>query len=271
MKPSWKTTLCNLHWQRETSDELLMTYEAIIFDLDETTIANKPDAMPSKCLVKAIRAAQGTFKLCAATGRPITNAKKILDSLSLADPCVISAGTQIADPRSGKILWEYDIEPNDAQRILNICKLYPYELIVRNELMGSAQHEIDGAVNVMYLMQCNEADGEAIMKELAKIPTITASGVISWTGKDIDVHITHRDATKEHAIAKLLELIGVSKAKAIGVGDANNDVHLFKAVGLKVAMGNATDLLKSQSDIVCDTVGNDGLAKFIEVQLRTQK
>lgn len=248
-----------------------MSYEAIIFDLDGTAVPNAQAALPSARLVTAIRAAEASFKLCAATGRPITNAKGILDGLGLVDPCVISAGTQIINPQSGEILWECDIEPDDVTQILEICSPYPYELLIRNELMGegspAAQHEIGGPVNVMFLMQCGQDDGETIMKKLASIPTISASGVLSWTGKDVDIHITHRDATKEHAIAKLLDIIGVSKEKTIGVGDGNNDVHLFKAVGFKVAMGNATEVLKSQADYVCGSVDDDGLAIFIENQL----
>lgn len=245
-----------------------MSYEAIIFDLDGTAIPNTQDVLPSQRTVDAIRLAEQSFKLCAATGRPITNAKKILDALGLVDPCIISAGTEIVNPQSGEVLWEFDIEADDVQAVLEVCKPYPYELLVRNELVGegspAAQHQIDGPVNVMYLMQCEEAEATTILDKLSQIPAISASGVPSWTGKDVDIHITHRDATKEHAIAKLLELIGVKKEKAIGVGDANNDIHLFKAVGLKVAMGNATDQLKAQADVVCDTVDNDGLAKFIE-------
>jgi hypothetical protein len=245
-----------------------MTYEAIIFDLDGTAIPNTQDVLPSVRTIEAIKTAEKQFKLCAATGRPISNAKKILDSLGLVDPCVISAGTEIVNPRTSEVLWEYDIEHSDVNGILEVCKPYPYELLIRNELVGegspSAEHQITGPVNVMYLMKCGEDEAKQILKKLAYIPTISASSVISWTGKDIDIHITHRDATKEHAIAKLLEIIGVTKEMTIGIGDGNNDVHLFKAVGLKVAMGNATELLKSQADIICDTVNNDGLAKFIE-------
>lgn len=47
-------------------------------------------------------------------------------------------------------------------------------------------------------------------------------------------------------------------------GYTNNDTHLFKAVGLKVAMGNATPLLKSHADVVCNAVNDDGLAEFIQ-------
>jgi len=244
-----------------------MTYEAIIFDLDGTAIPNAQDVLPSEFLIETLEKAESSFKLCAATGRPITNARKILDALGLKDPCVISAGTEIVDPQTGDVLWEFDIEPHDVQQVLEVCKPYHYELLIRNELMGEGSKAegrvVTEPVNVMYLMQCGENDAKEIMGKLAKIPTISASGVTSWTGKDVDIHITHRDATKEHAIVKLLEILGVPKEKTVGIGDANNDFHLFKAVGLKVAMGNATDLLKSQADVIADSVENDGLAKFI--------
>lgn len=247
-----------------------MKYKVIIFDLDGTAIPNKPNGMPSDRLIKAIESAPDSLLLCAATGRPITNAKPILDTLKLTNPCVISAGTQIADPKTGEILWEATINESDVEKIIEICKPYHYELLIRNELMGegssAAEKVIDGHVNVMYLMGCGEADSQIILEQLNQIPDITAAGVISWTHEGVDIHITHREATKEHAIEELLKMLNVSKEESIGVGDANNDIHLFKAVGHKVAMGNATDLLKSQADEVCESVDEDGLAKLIESQ-----
>jgi HAD superfamily hydrolase (TIGR01484 family) len=245
-----------------------MNTKAIIFDLDGTAIPNTPNGMPSSRLVKAIQAASPSLILCAATGRPITNAKSILDALQLKHPCVISAGTQIADPVSGEILWEAAIDKSDAEAIIEVCKPYHYELLVGNELMGEGsaarEKQVTGSVNVMYLMGCAEADAQIILQKLGEISGITAAGVTSWTHEGIDIHITHREATKEHAIAELLKMLDITKEDAVGIGDANNDVHLFKAVGYKVAMGNATDLLKSQADEVCDSVDEDGLAKFIE-------
>jgi HAD superfamily hydrolase (TIGR01484 family) len=245
-----------------------MQYKALIFDLDGTAIPNVPNGLPSDRVVKAIANSESKLKFCAATGRPITNAKPILDKLKLVYPCIISAGTQIIDPQTGQVLWEASLEDEDVTAVLKICKPYHYEILIRNELMGegapAAQRTISESVNVMYIMQCSEADGQAILEDLAKLPNITAAGVLSWTGEGLDIHVTHRNATKEHAIAELLKMLGVSKEETIGVGDGNNDTHLFKGVGRKVAMGNATQLLKSQADIVCDTVEKDGLAKFIE-------
>lgn len=247
----------------------IMQYKAIIFDLDGTAIPNKPNGMPSQRLVDAVEQAQGKIKLCAATGRPITNAKAILTALNLQDPCVISAGTQIVDPATDKILWEASLEPADVTAILNICKPYHYEVLIRNELMGdgssaATRQPIDGHVNVMYVMGCAQPDADAILAELEKLPNVTAAGVLSWTHEGIDIHITHKEATKEHAIAELLKILGLSKDEVIGVGDADNDVHLFAGVGYKVAMGNGTDRLKGLADKVVDTVDDDGLAKVIE-------
>lgn len=245
-----------------------MQYEAIIFDLDGTAIPNIPNGLPSKRLTSAIQAAKSRIKLCAATGRPITNAKPILDGLDLDSPCVISAGTQIVDPKTEEILWEATLDQTSVQAILDICEPYHYEVLARNELIGegkrASERIADDHTNVLYIMGCAEADAEAILEKLTNVDTITAAGVTSWTHEGVDIHITHVNATKEHAIAKLLDILNIDKTKTIGVGDANNDIHLFKAVGHKVAMGNGTDVLKAQADEICDGVDNDGLAKLIE-------
>jgi HAD superfamily hydrolase (TIGR01484 family) len=243
-----------------------MKYKAIIFDLDNTAIPNKPNGMPSQQLIDAIAKAQGSLRLCAATGRPITNAKAILSALKLKDPCVISAGTQVINPLTDEILWQVNIDAADVAKILAICKPYRYE-IFKNEIMeGSTASDLDaieGNVNVLYIMGCARADAEAIFKELDKIPSITAAGVTSWTHEAIDIHVTHRSATKEHAVGELLRILGLNKDEVIGVGDADNDVHLFAGVGYKVAMGNGTNKLKSLADEVIGSVDNDGLAKLI--------
>ena len=243
-------------------------YKVIIFDLDGTAIPNKPNGMPSKKLIKAVAKYKSNIKLCAATGRPIANAKPILDALQLEEPCIISAGTQIVLPQKGKIIWEAAIESDDVNKVLETCSPYHYELLIKNELIGegdkASNRTIDEHVNVMYLMGCAEPDATEILNKLNQISTVTASGVKSWTHEGIDIHITHVNATKEHAILELLKNLGINKAESVGVGDANNDIHLFKSVGHKVAMGNATELLKSKADEICDDVDSDGLAKLIE-------
>jgi hydroxymethylpyrimidine pyrophosphatase-like HAD family hydrolase len=248
-------------------NEEIMGYKAIIFDLDGTAIPNKANAQPSTDLIQAIYEGQKTLILSAATGRPFPAAKDILQTLELASPCIVAAGTQIVNPQTSEVLWEAQIEDSDIQEILLICHPYHYQIKIRDEPLGkgkpAADRDIHGSVNVLYVIGCAPADAKDILERLASIPTVSASGVISWTGNGIDIHVTHRDATKEHAVAELLRILGIVRNDVIGVGDGDNDIHLFNAVGLKVAMGNATDLLKSLADAVCDSVEDEGLAKII--------
>jgi HAD superfamily hydrolase (TIGR01484 family) len=243
-------------------------YKAIIFDLDGTAIPNAYDAMPSPAVTSAIAKGQPKLKLAAATGRPITNAKPILDALKLTDPCVIAAGTQVINPQTGEILWQALLDDASVEKILEICRPYSCEVLMNNELLGegrpAAERQPLKNVNVMYAMEVTPSDCEQILAELNKVPGISASALLSWTGRGLDIHISHREATKEHAVGEALKMMGVLKEEAIGVGDNDNDVHLFNAVGLRVAMGNATDKLKALADKVIESVDDDGLAKLIE-------
>jgi hydroxymethylpyrimidine pyrophosphatase-like HAD family hydrolase len=246
-----------------------MSTKAIIFDLDGTAIPNQPDGRPSARLINAVKNAPPSLKLAAATGRPTGNAWPILHELGLTNPCAISGGTQVIDPVTKDTLWEALIPPAAVEAVLQICRPYHHELVIRNELMGegtpaSQRPAIEGHVNVMYLMQVPADDTDAITKALADVPGITCAALLSWAGRNFDIHITPADGTKEHGITEVLRRIGVSKADTTGVGDADNDVHLFHAVGHKIAMGNATPTLKKLADQVIASVSDDGLAKLIE-------
>lgn len=76
--------------------------------------------------------------------------------------------------------------------------------------------------------------------------------------------ISHPDAKKSTAVEYLCKLWNIEKEEVLTIGDQNNDIELLKAGGVKVAMGNATDELKSCADYVTDTVVNDGFVKAVE-------
>ena len=57
---------------------------------------------------------------------------------------------------------------------------------------------------------------------------------------------------------------GLEKEEILTIGDQNNDIALLQAGGLKVAMGNATEELKSIADHITDSVYEDGFVKAME-------
>ena len=59
------------------------------------------------------------------------------------------------------------------------------------------------------------------------------------------------------------ELLSLDPKLSVAVGDSLNDAAMLKYAATSVAMGNATDEVKSMCDIITDTVENDGVAKLI--------
>lgn len=250
-----------------------MKRSAIIFDIDGTAIDSPSQKVPSDRLIEAVRAIESDYYVCAATGRVWSFAKPILRGLALVDPCIISAGTQICNPATGEILWQCDIDSLDMEAVLAAAKEFPHYKVLYNDndedayLNGGievANLELDQPVYFFELIFVPQSIAPEIVAQLSTIEGIAVTLAVAQRAGFNDIHITNRNATKEHAVAELLKILNVGRDNTIGVGDGHNDIHLFKAVNHKVAMGNAVDALKSISDETIGLVIHDGFAEYLE-------
>ena len=66
---------------------------------------------------------------------------------------------------------------------------------------------------------------------------------------------------KQTAIELVLNKLKMTKADAISIGDANNDLAMFRACGYNIAMGNGTDELKAAANEITTDVDHDGIAE----------
>jgi Cof subfamily protein (haloacid dehalogenase superfamily) len=76
--------------------------------------------------------------------------------------------------------------------------------------------------------------------------------------------VTHKDANKGAVAAYLSAHLAVPAEEIATIGDQPNDVLMFKRSGLSIAMGNASDQVKSQADVTTDSYNDEGFAKAIE-------
>ncbi|WP_190973012.1 HAD family hydrolase [Bifidobacterium rousetti] len=60
------------------------------------------------------------------------------------------------------------------------------------------------------------------------------------------------------------DLYGVDIADTVAIGDSENDTEMIETAGVGVAMGNATDGIKSVADWVTTAVDDDGIAHAFE-------
>lgn len=249
-----------------------MPQRAIITDLDGTAVDTPQNRLPSPRLIAAVQALQPSYVVTAATGRPWSFAQPILEALKLTAPCIVAGGAQIRQPQTGKVMWQMNITPSALQEILAVCNQNPENAVVFNDIpeayssVAIPLRDFHPTEPIYFFAQIylTPCQAEQTHAQLQAIPSITSILTPSEIPNLINVYATHAEATKEHAVAKLQELLSVTPADTIGIGDGSNDVHLFAAVGTKVAMGNAVPVLKAAADKVIGSVAADGLAEFFE-------
>lgn len=94
-------------------------------------------------------------------------------------------------------------------------------------------------------------------EELSRLPPIPGTKYTRWHRGGIDMIAD--SGGKAVGIGKLLDHYGIKKEEAIAFGDAENDLDMFRAVGIAVAMGNASDAVKAQADYVTTDIDDDGI------------
>jgi len=247
-----------------------MIYKAVIFDIDGTAVANAQYAKPSKRLIDVVQKAKMKAHICAATGRIWSTARWVIEPLQLTAPCVICAGAEIIDPVSQKIIWKKYMNKQQVSEVLQIARTYQYKTFCASELISYPKLTKlllqDESIIIIDNIPIEEK--EQIKKKLFSIPNIDIHEAPAYINGTVCFNITHVDATKFQALHELTVLLDIKKEEIIGVGDGDNDLPLFDSVGLKIAVGNATEKLKAAADEIVADADKDGLAQVIQKYIR---
>jgi Cof subfamily protein (haloacid dehalogenase superfamily) len=75
--------------------------------------------------------------------------------------------------------------------------------------------------------------------------------------------VTHPQANKGAVVGTLSKLLNIPREQIATIGDMPNDILMFRQSGLSIAMGNASDEVKGQANVVTGSNDNDGFAKAV--------
>jgi Cof subfamily protein (haloacid dehalogenase superfamily) len=75
--------------------------------------------------------------------------------------------------------------------------------------------------------------------------------------------VTHPNANKGAVVLTLAKLDKIAPEEIATIGDMPNDVLMFRKSGFSIAMGNASDEVKSQASVVTDSNQDEGFAKAV--------
>ncbi len=246
-------------------------------DLDGTVvpIASIDGREISRATKEAIARAQTQgLLLAAATGRPWEFAKTIIQALELKAPCIIEGGARIIAPDTEKTLWGTYLDDEAARSALDIVKREAKTATVAFE--GEHTQPILQALpietvnwlpkrnRIVYFLGIDKAVARRIARAINDKSYAAAHVTPSWHGDLLDVHVTHPEGTKEHALSIWHGLVHINKSETIAMGDSANDIPLFQSAGFKVAVKNASPELKKLADYIAPAQENEALRHVIE-------
>ena len=255
----------------------------IVSDIDGTILNEK-----CECSLKvraALNAAvQKGIKVVLATGRMFMGADPVRADLGLNTPVICYQGAMVR--QGDNILYQNAVVHDLAREIIDISRNKGFHLNLYNndtliveddnkkymedytkgrfttyKAVKSFDDVALGDVSKLLCITYDENEIIALQKELSE----------QYKGKLAIVRshkyyleFTDINATKGNAMNFLKELWNIKKEEVFASGDQDNDYDLLLNAGVKIAMGNASEKLKSIADYICPTIHKDGLAAAIE-------
>ena len=255
--------------------------KAIFFDIDGTLFDNSARRFSpgSVAALKSLKERRPDVLLFLSTARPYDSFRRIgtLDLGIPWDGYIASSGSLVTwDER---IVHMDEIDPLDVRVFIKSARILclSFEIVMAKERIRIGGDTPEALEFYSHFEEGNPPTrpyrGEqAIAMNLFSPPSTDALiqrmnprlTFDRYTPFSVDV--ISRPHDKGPAVSLLLSELGISKEEAMGFGDDVMDLGMARAVGTFVAMGNAKEELKKESDYVARPVFEegvlDGLQKF---------
>lgn len=104
------------------------------------------------------------------------------------------------------------------------------------------------------MLGCRAEDHRCLMEGVQN------AKITAWWDRAVD--IIPLSGGKGLGVREVLEYYHMDSSEAIAFGDGNNDIDMLRAVGVSIAMGNASEELKQMADGVCGSAAEDGIYHY---------
>ncbi|XID94833.1 HAD family hydrolase [Paenibacillaceae bacterium WGS1546] len=250
----------------------------IVFDLDGTLLDSRKQVSARnqeairKCHASGIKIVYATARPPRAVAELLPTSLRQIGSMVFYNGALIrcihtgiEAHETIPPALASAILDEVYQHHPDADMSLEVDDIWfshkPYDAETLMNVKGAPVvvplEEMKRLAATKILLSGNSAAGERFRKFEHEVNIVV-------TDRGTLAQISSKNASKESAVAKLCEAMGISMQEVMAFGDDANDIGLFRACGWPVAMGNAIDELKASAKVIADTNDRDGVAKVLE-------
>lgn len=261
----------------------------LALDMDGTLLDNQKE-IPQAHIAAIHQAIKAGVKLVLCTGRPLVGVKPYYEKLGLTQEneyVIVDNGCAIHQTEDWKLVNWRQLSKEDIIFLDQISKQTPAQytlfdeeryLVVDEEpnnlvtydaslvfttptqiSLEEALHPDTIMFQAMFLAQPEELDSFE-----AQFGDVLSQRFSAVRSQPVIFETMPKGTTKATALKELTEKLGFLPEEVMAIGDANNDIEMLEFAGLGVAMGNASDYVKSLADAVTDSNEENGVATAIE-------
>lgn len=245
----------------------------VFFDIDGTLFKMHTNEMSPRTLETLQKLRAKGIKICIATGRSPMGLPK-LEGIGFDAYLTYNGSYCYANDST---IFSNSIPKEEVKQILcNAAKMKkPVTIALKSEMVSNGVDkdlEYYMAVENLDLNVSDEFDQKVkdevyqVMlacgpQEYAQIlEDVKNAKIATWWDRAVD--IIPANGGKGMGIEHVLAYYGFDKSEALAFGDGNNDIEMLQAVGIGVAMGNASEELKAVADEICGDVAEDGIYQY---------
>ncbi len=259
------------------------TIRLVVSDIDGTLVTSEKSLTPG-AISAAKRLAEAGIALSLVSSRPPIGFAMLTGPLELRHPLGAFNGGALVNPDLSVI--EQVFVPEDAARIAIetfaafgvdawlFADAAWYVLDPKGAYVPKERHTIQAEPVVVasfepYVGRVGKlvgstSDAALLMACEEKLAAALDRSASAKRSQAYYLDVTPAVATKGHAVKAIAARLGVPLSAVAVIGDMSNDLPMFDVAGLAIAMGNATDAVKSAARFTTETNENDGFAVAME-------
>mgnify|MGYP005810832415 CR=1 FL=1 len=255
----------------------------VLADVDGTLVNEEKELTPrARDAVVALQRAGIHFAIT--SGRPPLGMAMLLDPLALKTPIAGFNGGLFVN-NDFTILTQKTVPPDVARRAVDLVRDHGLDawvycgndwLVTKRDaphvaheawtvkfeplVVRNFDDRLDRAAKIVGVSD----DHERVKRCEADAQALFGARASATRSQPYYLDITNQDANKGAVVDYLSLHLGIPPEEIATIGDQSNDVLMFKRSGFGIAMGNASDEVKSQAAAVTESHNDEGFAKAME-------
>ncbi len=273
-----------------------MEYKMIGLDLDGTLLKDDK-SIDTKTKEYLETLSSNGVHIVPITGRPLSGVPDCVRNIKGVDYIISNNGSKTVLNSTNETLFSLAMDNTTSKRVIESVKqtgaifevflnhygyceksvFDHYKEVYTGTVLGdyifSSRKQVD---SLLTLFDDKNAEADEVFiickdnddREIIKAQTDKISGIQYCMLADRFLEITKNGTDKGTALEMLCNHLKIGLDKVIAFGDGENDLQFLNKAGTAVAMGNASDSVKAQADIITDTNNNQGVLKALKSLIR---